>query len=171
MERPSPPERLAFFPGSLLGCTCRVGVHSVKLGYNMQSWGALCRAEGCWAQWRRLLETPPALGQERSYRDKQDTGSRAAARHNGQERKRVQNLLWMWSPSGASFNTVSRKTKGAEASSSCSAQCEVLESRLENWGAPVHRQRPGLERSHLPAGEGELLVGAAAWTPGTQGVA
>lgn len=163
---------------ALCGAGCRVGVHCVELRCSVnlvctvgswvylewwcsvQSWGVLCEVGvlyevGCSMQSRGALGTvgealgkpPLALGQERSCRDKQDMGLGLSG-DNGQERKRVQALLWMWRMSRASFNTVSSKTQGAEARHFMSAQCGVLGSRLGNGGPTTQMgvcPRPGLE--------------------------
>ena len=86
--------------GSLFGCSCRLGVHSVKLGCHMQSWCILaelsyilrnwsttcrirvcCAGLGCPVRSGRMLGTvgeahgkPPALSQEHSCRGEQDAG-------------------------------------------------------------------------------------------------
>lgn len=90
----------------------------------MQSWGVLCEVGvlyevGCSVQSRGALGTvgealgkpPLALGQEHSCRDKQDMGLGLSG-DNGQERKCVQTLLWMWSMSRASFNSF-QQNKGS----------------------------------------------------------
>lgn len=118
---------------------------------------------------------PPDLDQEHSCGDKQDAGSRAAAGDNGQERKCVQTLLWMWSPSETSFSTISRKTKGEEAKHLVSCARWGSGAQAGEPGVPPHRLGVEAERSrgmrggHAGGGEGGLRAGAQEQPPGSPG--
>lgn len=149
-----------------LGCTVQnwaVGIEvcSVESGCSVQSQSAGHSRGSPW-------KLPLALGQEHSCRDKQDTGSRATVGDNGQERKCVQTLSWMWSPSGASSSTISRKTKGEEAKHLIFCIWWCSGTWAEGFGVPAHTHETEAKRSRAPSllqwvGEGGLS--AHAWLP------
>lgn len=66
-----------------LGVLCRVGVPYAEWKDTGHSWGGSWKAPG--------LEPREQLQRQTGC------GSRAATGHNGQERKQVQTLLWIWS--------------------------------------------------------------------------
>ena len=103
-----------------LECSCRIELHSEESGCNTQNEGVLCRAGVPCAEWKNAGHgrggswKAPGLEPRAQLQRQTGCGSRAAAGHNGQERKRVQTLLWIWSRRGPLSTQFPEKQSGKE---------------------------------------------------------
>lgn len=103
-----------------LGCSCRVELYSEESRCSVQNKGVLCRVGVPCAEWKNAGHSgggswkAPGLEPRAQLQRRTGCGSRAAAGHNGQERKPVQTLLWMWSRRGPLSTEFPEKQSGKE---------------------------------------------------------
>ena len=117
------------------------GTHCAELGRSVQSGGALGMVGEALGnpRWPRATATAVETNRTRGL----------GGGDNGQERKCVQTLSWRWGLPGASFHTVSSKTRQQEPSLSCAAQ----------GGVPVRGPQPGAASQTGPRPRAGLLEG------------
>lgn len=118
-----------------------LGVHLQNVGMPW-NWGAQCRVKTlAWGVLcgfgvrcaesvlgtvgEALGNYPRPVAKSTAVETNRIQGPGPPAGDNGQERKCVQALLWMWSSSGTSFSIISRKTE-KKPGISCFAHCGVL---------------------------------------------